>query len=109
MKKVLILFCLLCLAVCSTGCSSEPRNCSIYNLEQYAKNEEDLLVLHEITGVVLGYAEYDDKYVVKINRKLWHQTNSEQRMLIRCSAENVGYKKGLKGVVLDPNTNEILN
>jgi len=110
MKKILLFLCLIAVSISLCGCSSTPyRSCNPYPLHQFASTEEDLLITHEATGVIVGYAEYDGQYVVKINRNLWQQTTAEQRMLIRCSAETVGYKKGLKGIVLDPKVNEVLN
>lgn len=110
MKKTLLFLCTAMVPIVLCGCSSAPyRSCAPYPLQQFAANEEELLITHEATGVIVGYAEYNGQYVVKINRNLWQQINAEQRMLIRCSAETVGYKKGLEGIVLDPKVNEVLN
>lgn len=106
---VIILACFLNSYISEVTDENTYTKCSQERLKQYASNEEDLLITHEATEVITGYAEYDNKYVVKVNRNLWDKLNYEQRILIRCSTETIGHKKGLKGVVLDPKTNEQLN
>ena len=94
---------------CVGTTEDDYRKCSPDLLHKFVSTEEDLLITHEATGIIEGYAEYAGQYVVKVNRKLWDSTTWEQRQLIRCSTETVAHKKGLKGVVLDSNINEKLN
>lgn len=116
MKNFIFIFCLI-IVLFVTGCTSDNTQKNVSNsskcdqnlLTQFAANEEDLLSTHEATGVILGYAEYANQYVVKVDRNLWLSTTPEQRILIRCATETVANKKGETGVVLDPNTNEKLN
>ena len=123
-KTILNLFtiCFITIILCC-GCTSTTQNnqisdkkslpkesaCSADLLHQFANTEEDLLITHEITGIIVGRAEYAGKYVVKVDKTLWNQTTAEQRILIRCSTETVAKQKGLIGVVLDPAKNEQLN
>ncbi len=110
---VVVLACILSSCIVTTEDEKISNNdyykCSQDLLHQFAPNEEDLLITHEATGIIKEYAGYAGQYVVKVNRKLWDSTTWEQRQLIRCSTETVANKKGLKGVVLDPNINEKLN
>lgn len=111
------------ISILCCGCSSQTSNNQISNnkslqsesicspdlLHQFADTEEDLLITHEITGIIVGRAEYNGKYVVKVDKSLWEQTTPEQRILIRCSTETIAKQKGLQGIVLDPDKNEQLN
>ena len=51
--------------------------CNADLLHQFANTEEDLLITLEITGIIVGRAEYSEKYVVKVDRELWNQTTAE--------------------------------
>lgn len=113
-----LLVIIIVLAILLTSCinslyePSDPLAKDNYKEEQlhnYAANYNDFLSTHEATGVIVGRAQYDGKYVIKVNRFLWDKLNTEQRVLIRYATEQFGKEKYLEGVVLDPKNNEWLN
>lgn len=85
---------------------AQNRPCEQYNLSQYAKTCDDLLITHEATGIIDSKTILKGQYVVKVNQELWENTTAEQRLLILCAAKEVAKNKGLKSLVIDNNGNE---
>lgn len=79
-------------------------DCSNYQdeLHKIARNPEDLIETHIVTGVIQRIDENEKYYVVVINPVLWKQITGEQRQLIRCSTTEIVRSKGLKGGIIDP-------
>lgn len=75
--------------------------CEQYNLSRYAGSVEDLLITHEATGVIANRYTGSSEYIVEVNSNLWKQTTAEQRMLIRCCAEEKAKQNHLKPLVID--------